>query len=163
MRLAGTMVSGMDEHHHALKDLGEKLFGEKYINDIPPAYMRELKRYLDTADASVGLVKNHKERAAYWLNGRSLGVLGCTGTNDGDIERIDGKIHQLDHIAAVDLTVNVHYDAGAQRASTGRRLTIGDAESPEIVLDASPGHFLLDKRAEVEQFIDQLLAALAGH
>jgi hypothetical protein len=151
-----------DREHAELKDLGEALFDRKYINDIPEAYLRELKRYLDTVTARVGIVKSHKERAAYWLNGNSLGILGCTGTSDNDIESIGGGIRQLEHIIAVNLTVNTHYNGGNQPASTGRRLTIGDPDSPDIVLDASPGLFLPEKRAQIEQFIDQLLAALAG-
>lgn len=150
---------GVDERDE-LKDLGEKLFGVKYVSTIAPAYMRELKRYLDTATASLGLVARDHERVAYWLDGRSLGVLTCKGTDDSEIKDIAGKIRQLDHITAVDLTVAVHRSGG--QVVTGRRLTIGDPDSPDIVLDASPGVFLPDKREQIEQFIDQLLAALAG-
>jgi hypothetical protein len=54
----------------------------------------------------------------------------------------------------------MHHSNG--QVTTGRRLTMGDPDNPDIVLDASPGRFLPDKRAEIEQFIDELLAALAG-
>jgi hypothetical protein len=164
---AGLRSLGMDERERdqgrtELKALGKALFSERYLNDIPEAYLRELKRYLGTATPSIGHVEDG-ERSACWLNGRSLGVLRCTGIGDSDIKRIDGKIVQLNHVSAVDLTVNAHYDTGTQQASTGRRLTIGDPESLDIVLDASPGKFLPDKRKQIESFIDHLLAALAGH
>jgi hypothetical protein len=60
-------------------------------------------------------------------------------------------------VTAVDLTINSRYDGG-EVATTGRRLTIGDPESPDIELDASPGKLLPE---EIESFIDRLLAALA--
>jgi hypothetical protein len=150
-----------DSERAELKDLGERLFGA-YISDIPEAYLRELKRCVDAATASLGLVVGDHDRVAYWLDGRSLGVLGCAGTSDHDIKRISGRIRQLDHITGVELTVNTHYDTGNQRVHTGRRLTIGRPDNPDIVLDASPVVFLPDKRQQIEQFIDQLLAALAG-
>jgi len=151
--------SGMDERD-ASKDLGEKLFGVENVTIIAPAYMRELKRYLDTATASLGLVLSDTERAAYWVDGRSFGVLSCKGTDDSEVKDIEGKILRLDHITGVDLTVVIHRNSG--HVSTGRRLTIGHPDSPDIVLDASPGLFLPAKREQIEQFIDQLLAALAG-
>jgi hypothetical protein len=45
---------------------------------------------------------------------------------------------------------------GGNVAPTGRRLTIGDPDSPDIVLDASPGKFL-PEREQIESFIDHLL------
>jgi hypothetical protein len=45
---------------------------------------------------------------------------------------------------------------------SGRRLSIGPWDSPDVVLDASPGRFSAEKRAQIEGFIDELLAALAG-
>lgn len=143
-----------------LKALAQELFGTS--NNIPPAYMRELKRYVDTATAKLGLAIDSYERAAYWIDGRSLGVLGSTGIDDKDLANISGIIRQLDHVTAVNLTVGVHRDSGSNRAYTGRRLTIGDPDNPDVVLDASPGRFLPEKRVQIEHFIDQLLATLAG-
>jgi hypothetical protein len=147
----------------ALQNLAQELFGDMAAPNIPPAYMRELKRYLDTATASLVVVVNSNERRAYWLDGRSLGVLGCTGVSDMDVADIGGKILQLDHVTTVDVTIAVHYDNGLGRVTdSGRRLTIGHRDKPDVVLDASPGRSLPEKRAQIEHFIDQLLAALAG-
>lgn len=109
-----------------LEALADKLFGSHF--NIPPTYMRQLKRHLDTAEAYLGLVLGSNQRVVYRIDGRSLGVLGCTRIDDKDVERIGGKIRQLDHVLRADLTVAVHYNSSEQRASSGRRLTIGGPE-----------------------------------
>ena len=150
----------MDERD-ALKALGEETFWREAHQDRPSCLYAGVEAYLDTATASVGVVVSATERAAYWLDGRSLGILCCTGTDDNDIKHIGGEIHQLDHVSAVDLAVDIHHDSGGH-LYTGRQLVIGDPNRPDIMLDASPGRFPPDKCVQIEQFIDQVLAALAG-
>ena len=52
--------------------LAEELFGTS--KDIPPGDVRELKCYVDTATAKLGLVRDRHQRGAYWIDGRSLGA-----------------------------------------------------------------------------------------
>jgi hypothetical protein len=154
-----TDLPNMDDDREALESLADELFGTH--SNIPPTFVRQLKRHVDTATAKLGLVVDSEtnQRVAYWIDGRSLGVLGCSGRDDSDLGNFGGSIRQLDHVTAVDLEVVVHY---SDAAYAGRRLTIGPKDEPDIVLDASPGQFPPEKRVQIEQFIDQLLTALAG-
>jgi hypothetical protein len=141
-----------------LRNLAQDLFG---TSNIPPTYMRELKRYLGTATAQLGLAASSYERTAYWIDGRSLGVLACTGISDQDLELhpIVGTVIRLDQVTTVNFVVAVYHDNTRGMVTTsGRRLTIGQ----DVDLDASPGRFLPDKRKQIEDFIDQLLAVVAG-
>jgi hypothetical protein len=146
-----------------LKALSLELFGTS--NDIPPIYLRELKRCVDSATTKLGLVVDRRRRVAFWINGCSLGVLGSKGITDADLEnqQITGVVRRLDHTRSVNLTVAVNCDnARGKTTDSGRRLTIGPTDSPEVVLDASPGRFPIDKRVQIEHFIDELLTAFAG-
>jgi hypothetical protein len=150
----------------ALANVGQELFGTH--SDIPPVYLRQLQHHLETATAKLGLVVND-QHVAYWIDGRSLGFLGCTGIDDKgldnigkDVNNIGGAICQLDQVTTVDLKVAVQHDEVTNVASAGRIVRVGIQGKPGVVLDATPGRFSTEKRAEVEHFIDQLLAALAG-
>jgi hypothetical protein len=146
-----------------LEALAQELFGA--AANIPRTYLRELKRYLDVATARLGLVVSSHERAVYWIDGNTLGVIGCTGVMEIDLTMrpITARISRLDYLTPIDITVSVAYDNHTGKVTdSGRRLSIGDPARPHIVLDASPGRFSADKRAQIEQFIDDLLAAVAG-
>jgi hypothetical protein len=153
-------VNDMTDHDRdELRNLAEELFGTS--NNIPPAYVRELKRYLDTATAKLGLVVNSNNRVAYWIDGCTLGVFSSTGIMDADLQLhpLVVKIIRLDHLTNVNVTVAIHYDNKRGRiTASGRRLVIGQ----DVDLDASPERFLPEKRNEIEHFIDQLLAVVAG-
>ena len=42
---------------------------------MPESYLRELQRLVGAASAHLGVVVRSNERHAYWIDGRSLGVL----------------------------------------------------------------------------------------
>ena len=42
---------------------------------MPESYLRELNRLVGAANAHLGVVVSSNERHAYWIDGRSLGVL----------------------------------------------------------------------------------------
>ena len=91
--------------------LAEELFGTS--KDIPPGDVRELKCYVDTATAKLGLVRDRHQRGAYWIDGRSLGAPlapSASPTQTCKCTRSVAKIRQLDHLTFVDLTVAVVYD-----------------------------------------------------
>lgn len=159
-RVWSRRVSGManGDERQELEELARELFGGTHI---PPAYVRALKCSTDGASARLGIVINSNERRAYWLDGRSLGILSCTGITDDDA-RISGEILQLDHLVSVKLNVAVRYDRFNNVSDSGRVLAIEDFESGHFTFDASPQHFNSEKRDEIERFIDQVLAALAG-
>jgi hypothetical protein len=53
-------------------------------------------------------------------------------------------------------------DSFHREAEWGRVLTIGPADNPFAVIDASPKRVIPTRREQVEEFIDAVLAALAG-
>ena len=63
------------------------------------------------------------ERRAYWIDGRSLGVLSCQGVTDEDTV-ITGRICQLDTTVSVAIKVAVDY--GLYATKLGRRVRIRD-------------------------------------
>ena len=61
------------------------------------------------ASVHLGVVVSSNERHAYWIDGRSLGVLSCQGVTDEDTV-ITGRICQLDTTVSVAIKVAVDYD-----------------------------------------------------
>lgn len=156
--MADRIIDMTQDDHDGLEALSVELFGT--FKEIPPTYIRELQRYLNFATAKLGLVDDSHHRPAYWIAGRSLRYLHCTGTTDDDLSlhHLVGKIIRLDDCPVVDLSTYVSYDRSkSEVASTGRRLVIGGIE-----FHASPGKFLPDKRAQIEQFIDAALTVIAS-
>jgi hypothetical protein len=91
-----------------------------------------------TASAHLGVVVSSNERHAYWMDGRSLGVLSCQGVTDEDTV-ITGRICQLDTTVSVAIKVAVDYDRIENSSRSGRALTIRFPDDGLIELDASPG------------------------
>jgi len=136
-------------------------FGDEGASHIPSAYVKALKRVTKNAIARLGVIDGHI-RKAYWIDGRSLGTLECSGFEDISAT-ITGCVIQLDSVTAVDLNVEIEVDRMNRTAETGRVATVRASEHT-VVLDASPGaEPESDQRNKVEVFIDQLLLALAGH
>ena len=90
------------------------------------------------ASAHLGVVVSSNERHAYWIDGRSLGVLSCQGVTDEDTV-ITGRICQLDTTVSVAIKVAVDYDRIENSSRSGRALTIRFPDDGLIELDASPG------------------------
>jgi hypothetical protein len=154
----------IDADPRALQEFRRNLFGPNSSGEtMPPVYLAQLKNLVDNTDASLGIRRSATERSAFWLNGRTLGYLSCTGLTDADAEtQINGLVLRLDGVARIDIDVKIGpaewgFNEDGPRDS-GRILRING----ETLLDASPGSALPDKRAEIEQFIDQVLAAFAG-
>ena len=112
------------------------------------------------ASAHLGVVVRSNERHAYWIDGRSLGVLSCQGVTDEDTV-ITGRICQLDTTVSVAIKVAVDYDRIENSSRSGRALTIRFPDDGLIGLDASPGVAEPAERDKAEAFIEHVLAALA--
>jgi hypothetical protein len=109
----------------------------------------------------LGVVVSSNERHAYWIDGRSLGVLSCQGVTDEDTV-ITGRICQLDTTVSVAVKVAVDYDRIENSSRSGRALTIRFPDDGLIELNASPsGVAEPAERDKTEAFIDHVLAALA--
>jgi len=103
---------------------------------MPESYLRELQPS-GAASAHLGVVVSSNERHAYWIDGRSLGVLSCQGVTDEDTV-ITGRICQLDATVSVAIKVAVDYDRIENSSRSGRALTIRFPDDGLIELDASP-------------------------
>ena len=75
------------------------------------------------ASVHLGVVVSSNERHAYWIDGRSLGVLSCQGVTDKDTV-ITGRICQLTTTVSVAIKVAVDYDRIENSSRSGRALTI---------------------------------------
>ena len=128
---------------------------------MPESYLRELQRLVGAASAHLGVVVSSNERHAYWIDGRSLGVLSCQCVTDEDTV-ITGRICQLDTTVSVAIKVAVDYDRIENSSRSGRALTIRFPDDGLIELDASPGVAEPAERDKTEAFIDHVLAALAA-
>jgi hypothetical protein len=150
-----TDIAGTDP----LQALRRRFFGSNG-DAMPPAFLLQLSRLVNSEDATLGIRQSATERTALWLNGRVLGRLGSTGTTDTNAE-ISGVMFRLDDIAQLDIEVKIKPIAGGWSDDPGascRELKInGDA-----LFDPSPFVLYPDKREEMEQFIDQVLDAYAG-
>jgi hypothetical protein len=149
----------MEEESPDLQDFRRGLFQHYTQGEpMPPAYLSELRRLVSSADATIGVRLSSNERVAYWLEGPVLGSLSCTGSTDADAG-VQGWLLRLDGLPRIDLEVKVHRGKWEDsRGTSGRILTING----DKLLDASLGLQLPDKRAEIEAFIDLVLAAYAG-
>lgn len=155
-------MSWIEQESSELEEFRRSLFlhytqGES----TPPGYLSELRRLVSSADATIGIRVSAEERVAYWLEGRVLGSLSCTGSTDADA-RVQGWLLRLDGPPRIDLEVKIVIVQPDQcddsQATTGRILSING----DKILDASPDLQLPDKRAEIEEFIDRVLAVYAG-
>lgn len=60
----------------ALQEFRRNFFGiSREHAPMPESYLRELQRLVGAASAHLGVVVSSNERHAYWIDGRSLGVL----------------------------------------------------------------------------------------
>lgn len=125
---------------------------------MPDAFLSQLRRLVDGADATLGVRHSGTARTAFWLKDRVLGHLGCTGNTDGDA-KIQGWVLRLDDVAQIDIDVKVvPGDWDDSPGVSGRVLKVkGNA-----LVDASPRSALPEKLDEIEQFIDQILGVFAG-
>ena len=71
---------------------------------MPESYLRELQRLVGAASAHLGVVVSSNERHAYWIDGRSLGVLSYQRVTDEDTV-ITGRIRQIDTTVSVAIKV----------------------------------------------------------
>ena len=105
---------------------------------MPDSYLLALTQLVAAANAHLGAVVSDNERHAYWIDGRSLGVLSCRGFTEEDAV-ITGRICQLDTTVSVAINVSVDYDSSEDSSRSGRLLTIRFPDDGLIELDASPG------------------------
>ena len=150
------------EDSQALQEFRRNFFGISSEHaPMPESYLRELKRLVGAASAHLGGVISSNERHAYWIDGRSLGVLSCQGVTDEDTV-ITGRICQLDTTVSVAIKVAVDYDRIENSSPSGRALTIRFPDDGLIELDASlPRVAEPAERNKTEAFIDHVRAALA--
>src|SRR6476619_673958 len=149
------------EDSRALQEFRRNFFGISSEHaPMPESYLRELKRLVGAASAHLGVVVSSNERHAYWIDGRSLGVLSCQGLTDEDAV-FTGRICQLDTTVSVAIKVAVDYDRIENSSRSGRALTVRFPDDGLIELDAShPGVAEPAERNKTEVFIDHVLAAL---
>jgi hypothetical protein len=127
---------------------------------MPTAFLATMKRTTARAEHVLGVEQGHTSRQGFWLEGHSLGVLSCIGATDEDAS-IDGHVIRLGALTKVRIDVTVEWDSFSfdHDSRFGRVLTI---EDDQIKLDASPGRAEPEKLREIEDFIDHVLAAIAG-
>jgi hypothetical protein len=80
---------------------------------MPESYLPALTHLVAAASAHLAVVVTGNERHAYWIDGRSLGVLSCQGVTNEDTV-ITGRICQLDTTVSVAIKVNVDYGRAQQ-------------------------------------------------
>ena len=149
------------EDSQALQEFRRNFFGISSEHaPMPESYLLALTHLVAAASAHLAVVVTGNERHAYWIDGRSLGVLSCQGVTDEDTV-ITGRICQLDTTVSVAIKVNVEYDSYENSSRSGRVLTIRFPDDGLIELDASPGVAEPAERNKTEAFIDHVLAALA--
>jgi hypothetical protein len=157
--VCSSLVSMTTQDSQDLQDFRRGLF-QHYLDgeSMPPAYLSELRRLVSSADTTIGIRVSAQERVAYWLEGRVLGCLSCAGSTDTEAG-VQGWLLRLDALPQIDIEVKIYrgqWEDGP--GTTGRILKING----NTILDASPGLHLSDKRAEIEQFIDRVLAVYSG-
>lgn len=118
-----------------------------------------MKRVTTRAEHVLGIKQSPTERQVYWLEGHSQGVLSCVGVTDEDAS-IDGRVIRLSGLSKVHVDVAIEWDSFSpdHESRFGRVLTVDD----EIKFDASPGRAEPQNLREIEDFIDHVLAAIAG-
>jgi hypothetical protein len=147
------------EEPPALKEFRRSLFGNSAPGEtMPAAYVLQLRRLTDTAEATLGIKHSSTARTAFWVAGRVLGQLTCTGASDSDAE-VKGWVLRLDHIGHIDVEVKIECDEALQDVGRSGRVLKVDGNS---LLSAVPSMSDPDKLAEIEAFIDAVLAAHAA-
>jgi hypothetical protein len=149
------------EDSKALQEFRRSIF-RHYIGGeaMAQAYLSQLRKLVDSADAVLGIRESPSERSAFWLEGHVLGCLTCTGENDGNAQ-INGWVLRLDDVAKIDLEVDVVIKGPWDDSPgvSGRVLKLNGG----TLLSASPHTARLpDKLAEIDQFIDRILAIFAS-
>ena len=147
------------EETPALKEFRRSLFGNSAPGEtMPAAYVLQLRRLTNSAEATLGIKHSSTVRTAFWVSGRVLGQLTCTGVNDSDAE-VKGWVLRLDHIGHIDVEVKIECDEPVQDVGRSGRVLKVDGNP---FLSAAPGTADLGKLAEIEAFIDAVLAAHAA-
>jgi hypothetical protein len=147
------------EEPPALKEFRRSLFGDGAPGEtMPPAYVLQLRRLTNSAEAILGIKHSSTVRTGFWVTGRVLGQLTCTGVNDSDAE-VKGWVLRLDHIGHIDVEVRIECDDPLQEVGRSGRVLKIDG-NPLLV--AAPGAADVGKLAEIEAFIDAVLAAHAA-
>jgi hypothetical protein len=143
----------------ALQQFRRDFFGFNVGGEtMPPAYVFQLRRLVGSAQATLGIRLSETERTAYWLDGRTLGHLACTGSTDADAA-VSGWVLRLDDVGQIDIDVKIQRGRFEDDSGMSGRVLKIDGN---MLLDASPGRLLPDKLAEIEVFIDRILAEYAG-
>jgi hypothetical protein len=149
----------MSEETPVLTEFRRSLFGDLTPGEtMPAAYVLQLRRLTNTAEATLGIKHSSTVRTAFWLTGRDLGQLTCTGETDSDAE-VKGWVLRLDHIGHIDIEIKIASDEPPEDVSRSGRVLRIDGNP---LLGAAPGTADLDKLEEIETFIDAVLAAHAG-
>jgi hypothetical protein len=143
------------ETSEALQDFRRSIFGnDGYGEVMPDAYLLQLKRLTADADAVLATHRSAIARTAFWLKGRVLGRLACTGANDSDAE-ITGWTLRLDRIDRINIGVKIEPDpCEDEQYISGRVLELNG----NVVIKAEPRSGPR-RLAEVEAFIDAVIAA----
>lgn len=142
----------------ALHAYRRSVFGNHVGNEtMPMAFVAVVRRTTAHADHMVGVRRDGNAREVFWLEGGILGVLSCMGNSDEDAV-ISGHIVQLDSFGVLAVEVAVEFNRWEQSSSFGRVLMITD----DIKIDATPGSALPEVLEQREEFIDAVLAVVAG-
>lgn len=142
-------LSELDEYRRSI--FGVNSAGET----MPHGFFRELRRLADGAEATLGIRDGEKARTAFWIKGRTLGQLICTGSNDADA-KITGRVLRLDQLAQIDIEVKTAPGVWDDSPWMSGRILKIDGDT---LFDATPGKFAPDKLEQVDRFIDRVLAA----
>lgn len=147
------------EESRELQDYRRSVFGNYQGSEtMPEAFLSQLRHLTEGADVVLAVRYGDKARTAFWLKGIALGHLACTGSTDADAE-IQGWVLRLDQVAQIDIDVKLAPGAWDDYPwVSGRVLKING----DPLLDASPGKFVPDKLAGIEEFIDRVLVLHAG-
>lgn len=146
----------MSNELRELDEYRRSIFGVNSAGEtMPHGFFRELRRLADGAEAILGLRDGEKARTAFWLKGRVLGRLTCTGSNDADAH-ITGRIFRVDQLTQMDVEVKTAPGVWDDSPWVSGRILKIDGDT---LLDASPGKFAPATLEQVDEFIDRVLAA----
>jgi hypothetical protein len=145
---------------HALQELRRQLFGPNSV--MPELYLDVLYSCVEGAEATFGqqIPPGARRTQAFWLKGHVLGQLTCEGESNQRAE-IAGRLYRLSDRVTAELGVGMNFgDYDRVVRWWGRILTLRVSDAESVVIDATQG----DEgwRRQGEQFIDKVLAKLAG-